>query len=82
MSTQVETVTARLTPRLTLCEQNRARRFPLLVRGEKGDVGPKTFTLRMMAQRIADVGDLWADLLRKKRSLKQPIERLKKLSEI
>ena len=49
---------------------------------EKGDVGPKTFTLRTMAQRIADVGDLWADLLRKKRSLKQPIERLKKLSEI
>src|SRR5687767_14567655 len=47
---------------------------------ERGDVGPKTFTLRTMAQRIADVGDLWADLPRKKRSLKQPIERLRKLS--
>ena len=47
---------------------------------ERGDVGPKTFTLRTMAQRIADVGDLWADLLKKKRSLKQPIERLWKLS--
>ena len=47
---------------------------------ERGDVGPKTFTLRTMAQRIADVGDLWADLLKKKRSLKQPIERLQKLS--
>jgi bifunctional non-homologous end joining protein LigD len=47
---------------------------------ERGEVGPKSFKLRSMAQRIADVGDLWADLLRKKRSLRQPIERLKKLS--
>ena len=47
---------------------------------ERGDVGPKTFTLRTMAQRITDVGDLWADLLKKKRSLKLPIERLRKLS--
>ena len=47
---------------------------------ERGDVGPKTFTLRTMAQRIADVGDLWADLLKKKRSLKRPIEHLRKLS--
>ena len=43
---------------------------------EKGDVGPKTFTLRTMAQRIADAGDLWADLLKKKRSLKQAIKKL------
>lgn len=47
---------------------------------ERGEVGPRTFTLRNMAQRIADVGDLWADLLRSKRSLKRPIERLAKLS--
>ena len=47
---------------------------------EKGDVGPKSFTLRTMAQRITDVGDLWAGLLKKKRSLKRPIERLGKLS--
>lgn len=47
---------------------------------ERSEVGPETFTLRSMAQRIADVGDLWADLLRKRRSLRQPIERLKKLS--
>lgn len=46
---------------------------------ERGEVGPRTFTLRNMAQRIADVGDLWADLLRSKRSLKRPIERLEKL---
>jgi bifunctional non-homologous end joining protein LigD len=47
---------------------------------ERGEVGPRTFTLRNMAQRIADVGDLWADLLRKKRSLRRPIEQVKKLS--
>ena len=48
---------------------------------ETGDVGPKTFTLRTMAQRISAVGDLWSDMLKKKRSLKRPIERLRKLSE-
>ena len=47
---------------------------------DKGDVGPKTFTLRTMAQRISAVGDLWSDMLKKKRSLKRPIERLNKLS--
>lgn len=47
---------------------------------EKGEVGPKTFTLRTMAQRISVVGDLWADMLKKKRSLKRPIERLQKES--
>jgi bifunctional non-homologous end joining protein LigD len=39
---------------------------------ERGDVGPKTFTLRMMAQRVAATGDLWADLLKKKQSLNRP----------
>src|SRR5215218_10446498 len=43
---------------------------------ERGEVGPKTFTLRTMSQRIADVGDLWADLLRRKRSLKRPMQQL------
>lgn len=47
---------------------------------ERGDVGPRTFTLRTMAQRISAVGDLWSDMLKKKRSLKRPIERLRKLS--
>jgi bifunctional non-homologous end joining protein LigD len=40
---------------------------------ERDGVGPRTFTLRTMAQRIADVGDLWADMLRKKRSIKNKI---------
>jgi len=47
---------------------------------ERGEVGPKTFALRTMGQRIADVGDLWVDLLRKKRSLRRAIEQLRKLS--
>jgi len=48
---------------------------------ERGDVGPGTFTLRTMAQRIANVGDLWSDMLKKKRSLKRPLERLHKLAQ-
>jgi bifunctional non-homologous end joining protein LigD len=43
---------------------------------ERGEVGPKTFTLRTMAQRIAATGDLWADMLESKQSLKLPIKRL------
>jgi bifunctional non-homologous end joining protein LigD len=29
---------------------------------ERGQVGPTTFTLRTMAGRVADVGDLWSDI--------------------
>ena len=46
---------------------------------DRGGVRPKSFTLRNMAQRIADVGDLWAEMLRRKRSLQRPIERLRKM---
>ena len=45
---------------------------------EKGEVGPKTFTLRTMAQRIAVAGDLWSDLLKKNASLKRALNRLSK----
>lgn len=48
---------------------------------ERGEVGPKSFTLRMMAQRVSEVGDLWAEMLRRKRSLRRPIELLRKLRE-
>jgi bifunctional non-homologous end joining protein LigD len=48
---------------------------------EHGAVGPRTFTLRTMPQRIATVGDLWADMLKSKRSLGKPMERLSKLSK-
>ena len=46
---------------------------------ERGEVRPDTFTLRNMGDRVAAVGDLWADLHRRGRSLKQPIELLENL---
>ena len=42
---------------------------------EGGRVGPRTFTLRTMARRIDDVGDLWSDL--RAQSLRGPMERLR-----
>ena len=29
---------------------------------ERGEVGPRTFSLRTMAGRVGDVGDLWSDM--------------------
>jgi bifunctional non-homologous end joining protein LigD len=43
---------------------------------ERGEVHPKSFTLRTMAERVESVGDLWADMLRRKRSLRQAIAKL------
>src|SRR5439155_20649719 len=45
---------------------------------EKGTVGPRTFTLRSMAARVAAVGDLWSDMPRRKRSLKRPVELIRR----
>jgi bifunctional non-homologous end joining protein LigD len=45
---------------------------------ERGDVGPRTFTLRSMAARIAAVGDLWAELHARGVSLRRPLEQLRK----
>jgi len=45
---------------------------------ESGDVGPRSFTLRNMEKRIAEVGDLWSDLLKSKRSLRSAIMKLQK----
>jgi bifunctional non-homologous end joining protein LigD len=44
---------------------------------ETGEVEPRTFTLRNMADRLASVGDLWADMRRRKRSLTRPAQRLR-----
>jgi len=44
---------------------------------ERGDVGPRTFTLRTMADRVGVVGDLWADMPRRRRSLNNALKRLK-----
>jgi bifunctional non-homologous end joining protein LigD len=47
---------------------------------ERGEVQPRTFTLRTMPDRVATVGDLWSDLHKRGSSLRRPIERLKKLT--
>jgi bifunctional non-homologous end joining protein LigD len=44
---------------------------------ESGKVGPRTFTLRNMAARIQDVGDLWVGMRRRRRSLQGPLRALK-----
>jgi bifunctional non-homologous end joining protein LigD len=48
---------------------------------EGGDVGPRSLTLRNMVQRIEKVGDLWADLYRRKRSIRGPSARLRRASK-
>ena len=48
---------------------------------DSGTVEPQTFTLRNMSDRVAKVGDLWSDMRKRKRSLRTPIERLRKLSK-
>jgi len=45
----------------------------------RGDVAPRTFTLRTMPARVADVGDLWSDMRRRRRSLRRAIARLRRL---
>ena len=48
----------------------------------EGDlVQPKTFTLRTMARRLDDVGDLWAEMKQRGRSLARPTEKLKRIVE-
>src|SRR4051812_34527359 len=44
---------------------------------ERGEVGPQTFTLRNMPDRIAKVGDVWIDMRRRGRSLKRPMQKLR-----
>ena len=46
---------------------------------ERGEVHPRTLTLRNMPDRVAAAGDLWAGLLRRRRSLTRPIEKLARL---
>jgi bifunctional non-homologous end joining protein LigD len=48
---------------------------------ERGEVHPRTFTLRNMAGRVAEAGDLWSEMRKRKRSLTKPIERLRKMKE-
>jgi bifunctional non-homologous end joining protein LigD len=61
---------------------------------ERGDVGPRTFTLRTMARRVGEVGDVWEDMRKRAgragrsskvkessegSSLRRPIERLRRM---
>ena len=46
---------------------------------QRGDTGPQSFTLRSMAARIEAVGDVWADLRKRRRSLKRAIAQLQKM---
>jgi bifunctional non-homologous end joining protein LigD len=47
---------------------------------ERGAVSPQTFTLRTMSTRVESVGDLWADMRKRGRSLTKPIAQLRKLA--
>ena len=47
---------------------------------ERGTVSPQTFTLRNMAARVDSVGDLWADMRKRGRSLTKPIAQLRRLA--
>jgi bifunctional non-homologous end joining protein LigD len=49
---------------------------------ESGKVTPQSFTMRNMADRMAAVGDLWADMKKKGRSLKRAVEKMRKLASL
>ncbi len=44
---------------------------------ERGDVHPRTFTLRNMPERLAKAGDVWGDLRRRGRSLSRAMDNLR-----
>ena len=46
---------------------------------ERGDVVPRSFTLRTMAERVAKVGDVWAEMRKRQRSLTRAMERTRKM---
>jgi len=46
---------------------------------ERGEVAPRSFTLRTMPERLAGSGDLWAALLADGQSLREPAERLSRI---
>ena len=48
---------------------------------EAGAVGPRTFHLRNMQERVAAVGDVWSDLRKRRRSLRRPIDKLRKMMQ-
>jgi bifunctional non-homologous end joining protein LigD len=47
---------------------------------ERGAAGPRTFTLRTMAGRIAQAGDVWSDMHTRRQALHRPMEQLRTMS--
>ena len=47
---------------------------------ERGQAGPAVFTLRNMPERVAKVGDVWADLKKRGYSLTRPSEGLRRMT--
>jgi bifunctional non-homologous end joining protein LigD len=47
---------------------------------EKGTVNPGAFNIRNLPARIKKTGDVWADMLKSRRSLTRPIDKLKKMT--
>jgi bifunctional non-homologous end joining protein LigD len=45
-----------------------------------GEVGPRSLTLENVPARVAKIGDVWADMRRRKRSLAPAIAKLRKLT--
>jgi bifunctional non-homologous end joining protein LigD len=48
---------------------------------ESGAVGPRSFTLRTMKQRIDAAGDLWSGMRESRRSLVRAVQRLRKMAQ-
>jgi bifunctional non-homologous end joining protein LigD len=48
---------------------------------ERGDVDPQTFTIRNVAARVSQIGDVWSDMRRRGRSLNGAIAKLKRLNQ-
>jgi bifunctional non-homologous end joining protein LigD len=44
---------------------------------ERGGLEPRTFTLRTMADRVAEFGDLWAGMHKRRRSLRRAMEKVR-----
>lgn len=45
----------------------------------RGEVSPRTFTLRNMPERVDEVGDLWADMRKRGRSIARAARKLEKI---
>jgi bifunctional non-homologous end joining protein LigD len=46
---------------------------------DSGVASPQAFTLRNMAARLAEAGDAWSGMLRHRRSLRRPMEKLERI---